>query len=228
MEKTEWLDGWKLHKIISPKLPYNLHGDQCCLMQEAGEKLFGLGALPDYTGLNLPEIHRLGSSGNFAIRLPNKPKRFLVTRRDAHKGYLTQDDFSLVFEVDWDSRLVYVNTALGTQPSTDSLLVAKTFEIDDKVMAWAHFHEAVDTEFAVKINYPALGKKDWDALGRMVEKGVRIINMIDHDLLRKGGVADGKPDAAIIIGEDPRETFKLAIKLAQKAFLDKNSVSNLA
>lgn len=216
METMEWLPGWTLCDNEKLTLPYILNPRACGMIRETGKTLFRLGALPSYTGFDVAEITRLGTSGNFAVRNHNAQLSFVVTGRGTHKGKLTLTDFCCVFSVDWRKKQVFCASPLEKQPSTDSLLVAKTFMLDTKIRAWAHFHLPISTPYSMNIAYPALQKKDWDALRTLVKKGVREINMVDHDLMRKNNVADGTADAAIIIGEDPEETFTRAVSLVRE------------
>lgn len=217
MEITEWLPGWSLCINKELTLPYVLNPHACGMIREAGATLFRLGALPSYSERSIEKFARLGTSGNFAVRNNNTEVSFMVTRRDAHKGRLVLADFSCILSIDWRKKKLFCYSAPGMQPSTDSLLIAKTFTLNDTINAWAHFHIPVDTPYAITLTYPALQQKDWDTMRTVIKKGARAINMIDHDLMRKNGIADGTTDAAIIIGEDPKETFIHAISLVQDA-----------
>lgn len=193
MEKSEWLGGWKTSKVFDKTLPYDLSPEICDLIKEDCEKLVKLGALPDG-----------GIGGNFAVRFSKTPQGFFVTAAGSQKNNLKKEDFILVHHLHWDWREIVFYGAEGKLPSTDSLLIAKTFAADPFIQAWAHFHKPVKTQYAVKLNYPALNGKEWRKLTNLVASGARIINLISHTGPKE------IPDAAIILGKDAK---KLLISL---------------
>lgn len=215
MKSTKWLPGWTLCTSEELTLPYMLNPHACRMMQEIGKILFHLHALPAYSQFEVMEILRHGTSGNFAIRNDTSALSFMVTGRGAHKGNLALTDFSCIFSINWKKKKLFCSSPPGREPSTDSLLVAKTFALNTKIRAWAHIHIPIETPYSIAIEYPVLQEKDWDTIHTLVKNGVRAINMIDHDLMRKNGVADGTADAAIIIGEDTEETFARTVSLVQ-------------
>lgn len=213
MNTAEWLTGWKLRTVWEPKPPYGLYNKECQAMVEIGQSLFGSGVMPPLKGLVISEIHQQGTSGNFAVRHVKVPNIFVVTRRGAHKGNLQKDDFTAVHYVNWPAKEIYVHLPNpDVQPSTDSLLVAKAFELEPSINIWLHFHRAVTTPYSIKINYPAIEDSDWNKFETLVKSGARVINLIDHDLLRKGQ-PNNEPDSAIILGGDIERTFQLARRL---------------
>lgn len=219
---TEWLRGWKLLQIPSRQRPYDLYPEECNEMIEVGLRLFRFDALPDFKGMEtkIDKIHWDGTSGNFALRIPGISydlAAFVVTGRGAHKGELGQDDFVIVYRVDWVRRIVYYSCVGDRQPSTDSLLVARAFEANPLLAAWAHFHFALDTPYEVLIPYPAVKQSDWIEFERLATDAADdtiIINLIDHDSVRKGG-PNGEVDSAIILGENARWVFDLSVGLVR-------------
>lgn len=195
-----WLEGWKTITVFDKTLPYDLSPEICDSIKEVCEKLVKLGALSGG-----------GIGGNFAIRYPGIPEEFFVTATGSEKSNLKNEDFILVFHLYWDWRGIVFYGAEGKLPSTDSLLIAKCFSADTSIQAWAHFHKPVKTQYAVKLNYPALNEKEWQKLTEQVASGARIINLIGHTGLKE------MPDAAIILGSDPQNTFELATKLVRTA-----------
>lgn len=192
-----WLEGWKTFRVfIGKKSLYDLSQENRDLIKEVCDKLVKLGALPDG-----------GLGGNFAIRNPKTAEGFFVTAAGSEKSNLKNEDFVLVLHLNWDLQEVVFCGAEGKLPSTDSLLIAKTFAADPFIQAWAHFHKPVKTQYAVKLSYPALDEKEWQKLTDQVASGGRIINLISHT------GPEEIPDATIILGNDPQKTFELATEL---------------
>lgn len=209
---SAWLAGWKVVHLESPKTPIQVYLFKCKALINFGRQLFDYGVLPELSSLS--DGNLLGTSGNFAIRDPFIPGCFLVTARGAHKGRLGQKDFVIVYYVDWDQKKIFINSPHDSiYPSTDALLVASTFEADRKVKVWIHFHSSIDTVNKIRINYPALTKDDWSDFSQLVKNGALEINLIDHDLINKGGKPNNMPDSAIILGKKLGETFERATHL---------------
>lgn len=217
---AKWLECWVVNTIsteqdilIPAKQFPRIYGQ----MKFYGEALFRIGACPDFQKFRdhpALALHKDGTSGNFAWRPSVYPDFFLVTARGSHKGRLAERDIVTVFGVDWREKTIDAHAAENSiWPSTDSLLVAKAFSCGSRVGSWVHFHTPVSTPHAIQISYPAINERDWENFGEIVRNGARAINMIDHDLLRKGGKPNGEADSAIILGEDLEETFLFAIEL---------------
>ena len=189
-------------------------------MMAIGAQLFGLGVLPDYTGVEMPDIHRDGTSGNLAVRIPGTESShaaFVVTRRGGHKGRLRPDDFVVVRHVDWARRIIYYSSSRDQPPSTDSLLVARAFEAKPEFSAWIHVHFALETSFIVEMKYPTVEKSQWADFEGLVRSGVRVVNLRNHDLARHEPREE--PDASIILGSNTYEVSELALNLVQKALM---------
>lgn len=206
--EAEWLPGWM---PVALRLDASLMAscrEKCEVMIKVGRELFRRGVMPEFSDIvNVPQSHRDGTGGNFAIR---HGSGFLVTGCHAHKGRLGTTDFALVELVLWDAREIWFYHLGDKMPSTDSLLVAMVLEMNPAVNAWVHCHCAVDTPYSLKLNYPSVKPADWLALRAMLESDARVINMIDHDLAK---TPNGKPDSVIILGKDMAEAGALALNL---------------
>lgn len=205
--------GWVVVKNPSegPADVFSPYSEECLLMQKEGARLFSMGTLPEFAGTSAPDTFQGGTGGNFAIRNPKDPEKFVVTSSGSHKGRLRNEDFVEVVSVDWAAEKIYVQRSVSNAlPSTDTLLVALVFERHPWIGAWIHFHAPVKTPHSIRLAYPSFTAKDREALSALIDSGVRAINMIDHDILK---VSDDKPDSAIILGGDARATFAFARKL---------------
>lgn len=208
-----WLTDWTIRRIFKAKQPYNFYRAECDALIDIGETLFRLGSISKYSQAELAAIYQEGTNGNFAVRHRHIPDWFVVTARGVHKGRLRAADFVGIRQINWDRKEIFVHAPVyDIQPSTDSLLIAKAFKASRYINVWLHFHSVVATPHKIKLNYPAIEESDWETFAALVKSGVRAINMIDHDVGRKGG-ANGEPDSAIILGVNAREAFELAISL---------------
>lgn len=217
----EWLKGWRVvcdDQWDAEKLFWS-YEEEIRSMTDAGREFFSCGAIQALAGTEAPEEYQKGTGGNFAIRKKGE-KKFLVTARGAHKGNLERKDFVVVHGVDWRWQNIYITSLdnFAHLPSTDSPLIAIPFAVCADICVWAHFHEPVDTFHTIRFAYPALNDVDWDLLKYAVKRGIREMNMVDHDLYRKGE-RNNSADSAIILGEDSEETFfraRLLLKRAKK------------
>ena len=222
----KWLKDWHIicdDRWNTEKL-FELYADEISRMQHAGKELFLCGAIRALAGTEAPEEYQNGTSGNFAIRKKDDTK-FLVTAQGAHKGNLQTNDFVVVHEVDWWNRNIYITSLddFAHLPSTDAPLIAVAFVSSKTVLVWAHFHEVIDAPREIRITYPALNAVEWDQLKRLVRFGIREMNMVDHDLYRKGK-KNNSVDSAIVLGEHPEETFLRARTLMERARSFKKAV----
>lgn len=209
--QSSWLTGWKVIRLESPKTPIQVYLFKCKALINFGRQLFNYGVLPELN--KSKDTDFAGTNGNFAIRDPFIPWCFLVTARGSHKGYLTEKDFVIVYYIDWGQKRIFINSWDDlVYPSTDSLLIASAFAVDRRIKIWIHFHCPIKTPHKIKLNYPAISKKDWTDFSRVIQNGFYEINLIDHDLLHKAGIPNNKPDSAIILGKYSEETFARAIK----------------
>jgi hypothetical protein len=219
-ESQDWLQGWTVVEIGSCRTTpsvYSRYSEECMLMQRAGIELFSLGTLPELTGTSAPAAFQSGTGGNFAIRRRSSPGMFVVTARGAHKGHLRNNSFVEVAKVSWRRRTIYIRRdSDDALPSTDTLLVATAFEAHPEIVTWVHLHQPVATPNAVRLTYPSLTTADHRQLALAIKKGLRIINMIDHNLFIKKA-PNGASDATIIVGTNPQDTFELAIKSIRRS-----------
>lgn len=198
--KEKWLDGWTLDVSNDNEILIKTYETQCRAMRLFGRKLFDMGAI-------------FQQGGNFAIRDINNPNVFIVTAHGANKGKLKQSDFIIVRFIYWQKNKIFID-AFGENslPSTDTLLIGQAFITDPELNVWVHFHEAMKTPHEIKIKYPATTEAEMTLFNFMIENKARVINLIDHDTIRKTH-SNGKADSVIILGKDYSKTFTNIIKL---------------
>lgn len=218
MTDRAWIPDWKVSHVVNleKKTPYGLYQHECRIMAKWGEYLFLAGVLPNFMGFEdiVGATYAAGTNGNFAIRVPNPEldHHFIITAQGANKGNLAERDFVVVHCVKWEEKEIVVHAVdKSINPSSDALLVARVLDADSRLKGWIHYHRpfGAPPEHRIEISYPPSTESDWQPLEILVRGGVLAIEMIGHDTLRKGG--ENRPDAAIIIGNDPHETFCRAL-----------------
>lgn len=218
-----WLEGWTLEKLPCDSSPFGLFPAECEWMAKLGSELFASGVLPELNGVaGLPEVYRLGTGGNLAVRVDGGPgsAAFAVTTQGAHKGLLGEDDFAVVCEVKWERRVVYYIAPEGRNPSSDSLLAAQAFLANQTFNAWVHTHLPLAAAEAheICIPYPASSKGAWECFRWLVagSRLCQVINLIDHDVPRKGP-PNGMADSSIILCETMEQATVAAKELVGAA-----------
>ena len=208
--------GWTLWKVWDES-PRHRYPEECAWIRDIGAQL-GAYAFPDYEGMNVPRIHKKGTSGNIARRIPeDNPAQCIVTPQGGNKQNLGPDDCVIVHSVDWARQIVCYSSLGNRRPSSDSLLVVRAF-LMSAFDAWIHTHYALPDNLAmgvVKMVYPTVVKAEWeklDAVVKPLQGPYGFINMLDHDGPRHKEET-GVLDASIILGTNAGQLFAMLIEL---------------
>ena len=183
--KEKWLDGWVLN-IDQNQTLIKRYDAQCHTMKLFGRKLFEMGAV-------------FKQGGNFAIRDQDNPSVFIVTAHGSNKGWFKQSDFLIIRSINWQERKIFAD-AFGENslPSTDVLLIGQAFIANPELNAWVHFHKAIKTPHEIRMDYPVITEAEMMIFSFMVANNATVINLIDHDSIRKTQ-PNNQPDSAIIL-----------------------------
>ena len=222
-EREPWLPGWELDKILN-ETPYHYYPEECLWLRDMGCRLFGLGAIRSYEGLEVPERYRAGTSGNLAVEIARAAPgtcAFITTPQGGNKGELDPEQCVAVIETSWPDPekglpgIMYYMALEDFRPSSDATVMGRAFEAMDEmgeaepnpVAAYAHFHRVISaSDGQVEIPYPATIPSDWSAFDKALRRGWRRFNLIGHT--SKPGEPK-RPDAAIVLGRSMEEVARM-------------------
>jgi ribulose-5-phosphate 4-epimerase/fuculose-1-phosphate aldolase len=110
--------------------------------------------------------HPGSTHGNMAVRAARGSNNFIVTTTGSHKGFLKDNDFTLVSNVDWNDGLVEYNAPLdGGQPSSEVWMMNAILEKLPNINVVIHAHcFPPNVSARVTISYPPLQKREYPEL----------------------------------------------------------------